>query len=216
MKNKSGSGLIEWVALIALALIGLLVVTSCRSMGTDGVPSGLDREDLDKLIEILSDRIEEKVEQDPPVMPPEPGDGEEGQQDGQDGEDDFLKGVKWLRNDPNGLRARVTKELKAFDVESENRMTYRADSLADWSTLTHGNGKITSGVGCLFVKRDGKWTGGKFDHVYADGNWRDFKNVTGVHADYLPISPRSGEPVRFVLLNYEGTEASTWLEDTWP
>jgi hypothetical protein len=72
-------------------------------------------------------------------------------------------------------------------------MTYKADSLSDWPMQVH-NGKQVYGEAQLFVLRDGKWTGGKFDHVHPNGEWRDFKNVVGEHKDYLSITPVSGEP----------------------
>jgi hypothetical protein len=89
-------------------------------------------------------------------------------------------------------------------------MTYKADSLSDWPMQVH-NGKQVYGEAQLFVLRDGKWTGGKFDHVHPNGDWRDFKNVVGEHKGYLSITPVSGEPVRYRMVSYDGKSENKYV-----
>ena len=117
----------------------------------------------------------------------------------------FFRDLKWLRTDTTGPEARVTKKLE-FTSISPAGIRFEADSLADW-----GNSELV-GVMCIAVNRGGVWEGGKFDHVRAETRDRDFKNVCG----YIGVCPRSGEPVRFWLLSYDGRQASNFIEVLWP
>lgn len=121
------------------------------------------------------------------------------------GDEAFFRDLTWLRTDTTGPEARVTKRL-AFTSISPAGIRFEADSLADW-----GKAELV-GVMCIAVERGGRWEGGKFDHVRANTRDRDFNNVCG----YINVCPRSGEPVRFWLLSYDGREASNVIEATWP
>jgi len=69
---------------VTLAIVGLLVMTGCRT-GTDGIPSGIERDDLDRLLEIICDR-QPTPEPDAPDAPEQP----------QEGAQDIPAGVQWL------------------------------------------------------------------------------------------------------------------------
>jgi hypothetical protein len=125
--------------------------------------------------------------------------------------EDNLRVIKGV----DGKNAQVTKQLRAFKIVNTNLMTYKADSLSDWPMQVH-NGKQVYGEAQIFVLRDGVWTGGKFDHVHPNGDWRDFKNVVGEHKDYLKITPVSGEPVRYRMVSYDGRQKTNMRESVWP
>lgn len=128
--------------------------------------------------------------------------------------DPFFADLVWLRS--NGSSAKVTITLHEFNIVSSNFMTFRADNVGHWPHKINGKDKTAlHGEVCLAVLRDGKWTGGKFDHTRADTRSRDFENVTGRHNGYLPISPQRGDTVRFWLLSYDGKQASNYLESVW-
>lgn len=118
----------------------------------------------------------------------------------------FFREVRWLRTDPAAPNARVTKNLGSLTVAPDG-VSFVASDLGDWPAQGDAHG-----VMCLAVVRDGVWSGGKFDHVRRDTRFRNFNNVGG----YLPVNPRSGEPVRFWIVNYPGTEATNFFETTWP
>jgi hypothetical protein len=121
------------------------------------------------------------------------------------GDEAFFRDLTWLRTDTTGPEAKVTKRLE-FTSISPAGIRFQADSLADW-----GSAELV-GVMCIAVKRGDGWEGGKFDNVRANTKDRDFKNVCG----YINVCPRSGEPVRFWLLNYDGRQASNFIEINWP
>jgi hypothetical protein len=120
--------------------------------------------------------------------------------------EEFFKQVRWLRSDPAAPDARVTKSLSNLEISGRN-VFFEMDDLGAWS-----NQGDTFGVMAIAVNRSGTWEGGKFDHVRRDTRQRDFKNV----GTYIAVHPRSGEPVRFWVINYAGTEASNYVETTWP
>ena len=120
-------------------------------------------------------------------------------------EEAFFRDLTWLRSDTTGPEAKVTKQLALKSI-SPAGIRFEADSLADW-----GNAELV-GVMCIAVQRSGRWEGGKFDHVRADTTSRDFNNVCG----YINVCPRSGEPVRFWLLSYDGRQASNVIDVNWP
>lgn len=121
------------------------------------------------------------------------------------GDEAFFRDLKWLRTDTTGPEAKVTKRLE-FDSIAPAGIRFQADNLTDWAN------SVLVGVICIAVKRGDGWEGGKFDHVRADTTYKDFKNVCG----YIGVCPRSGEPVRFWLLSYDGRQASNFIEVNWP
>jgi hypothetical protein len=122
------------------------------------------------------------------------------------GSEAFFRGLRWLRTDPSAPGAKVTKNLGGLSVSGDN-VFFTMDDIGDWP-----NQGDTHGVMAMAVNRNGTWEGGKFDHVRRDTRQRDFKNIRG----YLPVFPVSGERVRFWVINYPGTEASNYVETTWP
>lgn len=126
-----------------------------------------------------------------------------------DEDEAFFRELNWLRSDPKAPNAKVTKRLYEVNITGSNRMTMKADDLGSWPVGVHQD---THGVIALAVMRNGRWEGGKFDHVRRNTTIRDFNNV----GEYLPVTPISGEPVRFWLINYAGTEASNVVEKIWP
>lgn len=151
----------------------------------------------------------------PPVDPPQVGEPpvDPPQVDPPDFSDDqaFFRALDWVRRDPAGPDATVTKSLRDVRITGPNRMTFVADSLADWPAT----GPIGDGHGVMAIAAqnpDGTWRGGKFDHVRANTRERDFNNLCG----YNPVCPQSGETVRFWLLSYDGRQASNVVEIEWP
>lgn len=118
----------------------------------------------------------------------------------------FFRGVRWLRSDPQGPNASVTKSLGNLSIRGDY-VFFSMEDIGNWSS--QGD---THGVMAMAVVRNGAWEGGKFDHVRRNTRQRDFKNIRG----YLQVYPVSGEAVRFWVMNYEGTEASNYVETTWP
>ncbi len=125
------------------------------------------------------------------------------------GSESFFRGVRFRRSDPAAPNARVTKSLSNVSTSSRG-VTFTMSDISDWPQTGPARGLY--GVMMLAVFRNGAWEGGKFDHVRSNTTFRNFNNVGG----YLPVQPVSGEPVRFWLTNYSGTEASNFVETTWP
>ena len=128
-------------------------------------------------------------------------------EEGHNMDEEFFQSLDWLRSDPAGANAKVTKTLHEVNIVSESRMTMRADDLSDWPAQGDAHGVI-----CMAIFTGDGWEGGKFDHVRADTRERDFKNV----GDYLKLKPVSGEPVRLWLLSYDGRQATNVVEGIWP
>lgn len=124
---------------------------------------------------------------------------------------DFLRNLVWQQS-INGSGASVTKHLRDVTIDGQG-MAFDLDDLDDWPAtgpaISDGPGR---GVMCAAVFRNGRWTGGKFDHLRHDTDYRDFKNLCG----YLSVCPQSGDPVRFFALSYDGQQASNFTEVIWP
>jgi hypothetical protein len=124
----------------------------------------------------------------------------------------YLSEIHWTLG-PKGTTARITKEISDLKV-SANGVSYKQQDVSDWSSSVNAkDGTLLHGVSCMVVFRDGKWQGGKFDWVRSNTSFRDFHNVK---ENYMKITPRSGEPFRFFIMNREGTEASNFLEGVYP
>lgn len=68
----------------------------------------------------------------------------------------------------------------------------------------------------LYVKRNGKWEGGKFDHIRNSTVDRDFNNIR--YKDYQiwkTLKPVTGEPVAMILINYAQTERTNAVFGQW-
>lgn len=152
---------------------------------------------FDELKEVLETKPEppptdEELENDPPEAPPAT----------------FFSELVWLRTDTWGPRAQITKKLSNLRIYRD-KITFTLDNIGDWPET--GPHPTLHGVMCAAIYRDGKWRGGKFDHLRATTTVRDFNNIGG----YLVIQPKSGEAIRFWALSYDGTQASNVVEVNW-
>lgn len=123
----------------------------------------------------------------------------------------FFQSLIWLRNDPSGPNATVTKSLENVRVTGGD-IFFDLENIGDWPNENSPIGPQGHGVMCGAIKRGDTWVGGKFDHLRANTAQRDTKNLCG----YLDVCPQSGDTVRLWALSYDGSQASNYAELTWP
>lgn len=99
------------------------------------------------------------------------------------------------------------------------------------SNVKHGNGKTTwtmtgtdswpkktvkkvvQGKTHLYVWRDGKWHGGKFDWFRP---WQTSKGHENIEAGYMDVTPVKGDRVAFGLIDIHDAQRSNFVEGVWP
>ena len=159
-----------------------------------------DTERFSEILDYVEHRVTEHEEAGGTIdhMPPTP-----------DAEDEaFFRDLNWLRNDPSGRDAKVTRDLQLRNL-SASQVVVDLPDISGWPDGPWG--ADTKAIMCAAVERDGAWYGGKFEHVRPGQGERGLGNIGG----YLKISPKRGEPVRFWLLSYDGRQATNVVEDVW-
>jgi len=123
----------------------------------------------------------------------------------------FLSEIVWLKRDVIGADAQVTKQLTGLTID---RRGIRFDPLqvADWPAGPLGGD--LKGVMCIVAMRDGRWSGGKYEHIRHGMRDRHHDNIRNGYIENF--RPRSGEAVRFFILSYDGKQASNYVEVRWP
>ena len=67
----------------------------------------------------------------------------------------------------------------------------------------------------LFVQREGKWVGGKWDHVRNTTFDRDFNNVFNGYQIWSSLTPVRGEMVALLFINYAKTKRTNAVFAEW-
>jgi len=67
----------------------------------------------------------------------------------------------------------------------------------------------------LFVVRNGKWVGGKYDHVRNSTFSRDFKNIHNGYQVWATIKPVRGEAVAHIFINYAKSKRTNAVFTEW-
>lgn len=123
--------------------------------------------------------------------------------------EEFLRNANWLRTDPAGRDAKVTKQLRKVNWVGGTNHNFDMDPINDWPESRVVGGCY--GVCCLFIQRGGRWEGGKYDWLPWPQRTRNTNNV----GEYLKVLPRSGEVVRFVIISPDGRQATNYVEAVW-
>jgi hypothetical protein len=144
------------------------------------------------------------------INPPQPPQEPETEPETDNDTESFLKAARWLRHDPSGAGAKVVAELRGVRWVGGTNHQFDASGISGWPEGSMGPG--INAVCCLFVERNGTWEGGKYDWLRNPPTTRNTNNVGG----YLAVSPRSGETVRFVLIDVRGRQATNYVEAVWP
>jgi hypothetical protein len=120
----------------------------------------------------------------------------------------LLKGAKWVG--PSGTNAQPTKKLtQAKIAKGLVHMDY--DELAGWPKSKDGG---LNAYTCVFVERDGKLVGGKFDWLRVGQKMKVLKNIP---EGYIKgVQPKKGEKVWFCLLSLDGKNRTNLVESRWP
>lgn len=95
-----------------------------------------------------------------------------------------------------------------------------------------GSGVIITGEDChdwqndgacygechIYIYRDGKWIGGKFDHQRFDNAIRGYKHIYAGYGSWKDISPKptTGEKACFCVVSYDHAQRSNAVFFDWP
>ena len=89
----------------------------------------------------------------------------------------------------------MTETLSNLTFDGKEFRYRQSAGTAKWTPRT--GAKNVNQYACFFVRRNGVWTGGKFDWSDENRNSRERKNIDGGYTG--GIVPRAGEEVRFCL-----------------
>lgn len=118
----------------------------------------------------------------------------------QTGDDVDLSKAVW--HGPDGRGAKVTETLYNLTFDGKAFRYRQSAGTAKWTPRT--GAKSVNQYACFFVKRNGVWTGGKFDWSSETRNSRERTNIDGGYTG--GIRPVPGEEVRFCLMDLNGTK----------
>lgn len=129
---------------------------------------------------------------------------------------DYPASVDWKK--VNASKAKVNKTLNSAKF-SKNNVKFSYESLKGWPVksikLSHGPGNAdVNAYVCIFVMRNGKLTGGKFNWLRVGQGSKDLSNIRSGYVD--GIKPVSGEVCYFSLVSLDGKQATNLIEGRWP
>lgn len=109
--------------------------------------------------------------------------------------------LDWCYGGFNGNKATLTSaRIKNLKVTSKGlSYEWAKGSCTDLDkNCTHNNACCTC---ALFCKVNGKWIGGKFDHISTDRTTRGFENIDGAYNGWKKSSVTSATAYAFVILD---------------
>ena len=112
---------------------------------------------------------------------------------------------------PDGRNAKVTETLSGLTFDGKAFRYKQSAGTAKWTPRT--GEKNLNQYACFFVKRNGVWTGGKFDWSSETRNSRDKTNIAAGYTG--GIVPKAGEEVRFCLMDLNGTKRTNAPRVIW-
>lgn len=118
----------------------------------------------------------------------------------QTGDDVDLSKAVW--HGPDGRGAKVTETLYNLTFDGKEFRYRQSAGTSKWTPRT--GEKNVNQYACFFVKRNGVWTGGKFDWSSETRSSRERTNIDNGYTG--GIRPVAGEEVRFCLMDLNGTK----------
>jgi hypothetical protein len=106
--------------------------------------------------------------------------------------------------------AEITHTIK-FERINANNIWWSGEN-TDWPI---GSEPTCNGEAHAYVKRDGKWVGGKYDHVRPNTKQRDFKNIHNGYQIWATLKPIRGEIVAFMSISYDKTKRTNAIFAKW-
>jgi hypothetical protein len=110
------------------------------------------------------------------------------------------------------------------ESQSPDRNPHRTDDQRQGNTLSidkvtdswepHRGSKTTNQCACFFVKRNGRYVGGRFDDSTYSRKTRELKNIRGKYTG--GIVPTTGEEVWFCFTDVNGTVRTNCQKVRWP
>lgn len=114
------------------------------------------------------------------------------------GGDIDLSNADWKRID--GWKAKVTQHLTSLTFDGKYFVMSTTEGTKAWRPIKDECNQYA----CFFVKRNGRWTGGKFDWQRPSNTKRDTKNIlSGYTGGIVPVK---GEEVAYCQINLNCTE----------
>ena len=95
--------------------------------------------------------------------------------------------------------------ISGLAVAGTAHLTFKWDvDMASWG-YAHDDPK---GVACLFIKRDGKWVGGKFEWVSSSRTFRGLENIRAGYAGWDAKAVGAADSFAFVVVSKDGRKRS--------
>ena len=95
--------------------------------------------------------------------------------------------------------------ISGLAVAGTANLTFKWDvDMASWG-YAHGDPK---GVACLFIKRDGKWVGGKFEWVSSSRTFRGLENIRAGYAGWDAKAVGAADSFAYVVVSKDGRKRS--------
>ncbi len=111
--------------------------------------------------------------------------------------------LKWTCGGFNGGSAKECPAVQIGSLKvSSSGMSYKytTASLSVWGLAKDDAGALA----CLFVRRNGAWTGGKFDWISSSRLSRDFKNISGGYNGWPTDAIGTADAYAFVIVSENG------------
>jgi len=95
--------------------------------------------------------------------------------------------------------------ISGLAVAGTAHLTFKWDvDMASWG-YAHDDPK---GVACLFIKRDGKWVGGKFEWVSSSRTFRGLENIRAGYAGWDAKAVGAADSFAYVVVSKDGRKRS--------
>ena len=95
--------------------------------------------------------------------------------------------------------------ISGLSVAVPSSLAFRWDvDMRSWG-YAHGDPK---GVACLFIKRDGKWVGGKFEWVSSSRTFRGMENIRAGYAGWDAKAVGAADSFAYVVVSKDGRKRS--------
>jgi len=95
--------------------------------------------------------------------------------------------------------------ISGLAVAGTAHLTFKWDvDMAAWG-YADGDPK---GVACLFIKRDGKWVGGKFEWVSSSRTFRGMENIRAGYAGWDVKAVGAADSFAYVVVSKDGRKRS--------
>jgi len=132
-----------------------------------------------------------------------------GKDDTQPDSNDWKTELKKTESDNNfSNSAEITHKLTLSKLTHDN--VYFSSDKRNWEVKGDLDGEAH-----LFIWKDNKWQGGKYDHVRPSSTSRDFKNVYGGYGCFSKLQPIIGDKVAFILISYNKKYRTNAVFSNW-